>query len=60
MTDRGKVVGQLIERQAKALWDEDDDATIAKRLQVSKARVKQLRQSALLKLRMQARQWGLL
>jgi DNA-directed RNA polymerase sigma subunit (sigma70/sigma32) len=60
MTDRGKVVGQLIERQAKALWDEDDDATIAKRLQVSKARVKQLKQSALLKLRMQARQWGLL
>jgi hypothetical protein len=60
MTDRGKVVGQLIERQAKALWDEDDDATITKRLQVSKARVKQLRQSALPKLGMQARQWGLL
>jgi len=41
-------------------WDEDDDATIARRLQISPARVKQLRQAALLKLRMQARRWGLL
>lgn len=54
LTDKEKAVIQA------TYWDEDDDATIAKRLQVSKARVKQLRQSALLKLRMQARQWGLL
>jgi len=54
LTDKEKAVIQA------TYWDEDDDATIAKRLQVSKARVKQLRQSALLKLRIQARQWGLL
>ena len=54
LTDREKAVIQA------TYWDEDDDATIAKRLKVSPSRVKQLRQAALLKLRLQARQWGLL
>jgi len=54
LTDREKAVIQA------TYWDEDDDATIAKRLKVSPSRVKQLRQAAILKLRLQARKWGLL
>jgi len=54
LTDREKAVIQA------TYWNEDDDATIAKRLKVSPSRVKQLRQAALLKLRLQARKWGLL
>jgi len=54
LTDKERAVIQA------TYWDEDDDATIAQRLKVSPSRVKQLRQAALLKLRLQARQWGLL
>jgi len=54
LTDREKAVIQA------TYWDEDDDATIAQRLKISVVRVRQLRQAALLKLRLQARQWGLL
>ena len=54
LTDREKAVIQA------TYWGEDDDATIAKRLKVSPSRVKQLRQAAILKLRLQARKWGLL
>jgi len=54
LTDREKAVIQA------TYWNEDDDATIAKRLKVSPSRVKQLRQAALLKLRLQARKWGLI
>jgi DNA-directed RNA polymerase, sigma subunit (sigma70/sigma32) len=54
LTDREKAVIQA------TYWDEDDDATIAQRLKISVVRVRQLRQAALLKLRFQARKWGLL
>jgi len=54
LTDREKAVIQA------TYWDDADDATIAKRLKVSPSRVKQLRQAAILKLRLQARKWGLL
>jgi len=54
LTDKEKAVIQA------TYWDEDDDATIAQRLQISVVRVRQLRQAALLKLRLQARHWGLL
>ena len=54
LTDKERAVIQA------TYWDEDDDATIAKRLKVSPSRVKQLRQAAILKLRLQARKWGLL
>ena len=54
LTDKERAVIQA------TYWDEDDDATIAQRLKVSPSRVKQLRQAAILKLRLQARKWGLL
>ena len=54
LTDKERAVIQA------TYWDEDDDATIAQRLKVSVARVRQLRQAAILKLRLQAHRWGLI